>query len=105
MSRRLSFSVTDVGHLEGTDEVVLSGEVWLGPLDVGDTFDAAYHEPNQEVPIRLVVTRILAGGDVIRRAPSGEQVQVLIGGHGLDQIAGGDVLLGERVSAGVDADG
>jgi hypothetical protein len=89
--RRVSLWARAVEAGEG--RATLHGEVWLGPILVGDCFTAASRADNADV-VRLTLVAMTAPAEAqeVGRVP---RVTALVAGDGVDLLRAGDVLLGE----------
>jgi len=91
VTRPLSLGIHDVQPGEGCAEV--RGEVWLGPVVVGDAFTAA-SEGTGECSVHLRVVQIAepANAQEVGRVA---RVVVTLAGEGIESLRAGVVLLGE----------
>ena len=91
MPRRVSLFV---GSVEAADrQATVQGEVWLGPILVGDCLTAASDGENED-EVRLLLTRITeppAAQEVGRTA----RVIAVLTGEGVEFLRPGVVLLGD----------
>jgi hypothetical protein len=91
MIRRLSLGVHEVRAGAGRAEV--RGEVWLGPVVVGDAFTAASDGTGEEsVDLRVVEIAEPAGAQEVGRVA---RVVMTVTGEGIESLRAGVVLLGE----------
>ena len=77
----------------GDGEATLHGEVWLGPIVVGDCFTAATRADDEDV-VRLTLVALAEPADA-QEAGRVARVTALVTGDGVDLLRPGDVLLGE----------
>ena len=91
MAGRVTLSVGSVEVTNG--QATVKGEVWLGPIVVGDHFTGA-SDGLSENEVRLVLTRITERPDAqeIGRTP---RVIAVVTGEGLEFLRPGVVLQGE----------
>lgn len=94
-NRRYSLRVKAIDRTPGGCSV--DGQVWLGPLIVGDVFSVVAHEIGGDVreeglALRVEDLRVLESRT---RAEPGVMVTCTLGGEGADRLMPTDVLLGE----------
>jgi hypothetical protein len=88
---RLSLWARDVDTTNG--RATVRGEVWLGPVVVGDCFTAASRADHQEtVSLTLDELTVPPDAQEVGRVP---RVVAVLTGQGVHLLRAGDVLLGE----------
>ena len=77
----------------GDGRATVHGEVWLGPILVGDCFTAATRADDEDA-VRLTLVAMTEPADA-QEAGRVARVTALVAGVGVDLLRAGDVLLGE----------
>jgi len=92
VTRRVTLGVEAV-ESSGDQRLSVRGEVWLGPVVVGDVFTAA-SDGTAETAVRLRVADIAEPADA-QEVGRVARVVVVLTGDGADSLRPGIVLLGE----------
>ena len=89
-----------IDAVEATDRrgrATVRGQVWLGPVAVGDRFTAASRWDHED-PVNLTLEAITAPPDAQEVGRTARVIAVLTG-DGIDRVQSGTVLLGETRNA------
>ena len=91
MARRVSLFTVTVEAGDG--RVTIRGEVWLGPIEVGDCFVSAATATHED-PVNVRLEEMTAPPDAQEpgRVP---RVLAVLAGEGIEHVRPGVVLLGE----------
>jgi len=95
MTRRVSLGVATV-ESDVDDRTAVRGEVWLGPVLVGDVF-TAMSDGTGRTEVRLQVAEITEPADA-QEVGRVARVVVVLTGEGRESVRAGIVLLGEATA-------